>query len=116
MKVAAVLIIISAVLLPGQASQALSIVGKTAAIQSTTGTISAVKKHRIILIEDNAHLKRSFLYMRHDIGQLNPGDHVRVYFRDPNTEALSIQKLTALKYHKETQNLGYITGTPQENE
>ena len=109
MKTAVFLIIILAVIMPGRAVGAFNAAGEATALQDTTGTITAIKRNRIVILEDGTHLKRSFLYMRRDIDQFLSGERVRIYFRNRYSTVISVKKMTVLKYNKEKQNLGYIT-------
>jgi len=109
MKTTVFLIIISAVLMPGRAFGTFNAAGETTALQGTTGTITAIKRNRIVILEDSTHLKKSFLYMRRDIDQFHSGERVRIYFRNRYSPVISVKKMTLLKYNKEKQNLGYIT-------
>jgi len=84
--------------------------------KNIVGTVQKVRPDlcRLYVIEENTQQVWDFFVHSSILEKFKEGERVRVYFESLKLPATSVQKMTPVKYHKQSQNQGYLHRSSEE--
>ena len=77
-----------------------------------TGRFQEYRLNEIFVLNDRTKRVERYVYLHSLPVGLKRGDYVRVYYCVATRYATTVKKLKELEFHREGQNLGYMTGAP----